>query len=50
MTPLGKKLVREITLRGITLWEEILRGDFDDNFAGDSVDKFCWDFDELRWG
>ena len=25
MTPLGNKLVGEITLRGITLWEEILR-------------------------
>ena len=23
---------------------------FDDNSAGDTVDKLCWRFDELRWG
>ena len=42
MTPLGNKLVGEITLRGITLWEEILRWGFDESSAGDSTDKLCW--------
>ena len=36
----GDKPGEEITLRGITLWEEILRWGFDENFAGDSVDMF----------
>ena len=58
MTQLGNKLVGEITPRGITLWEEILRWGFMRaplgismiNSAGDFVDKLCWGIDELRWG
>ena len=42
MTPLGNKLVGEITLRGITLGEEILRGGLNENSAGDTVDEICW--------
>ena len=42
MTPLGNKPDGEITLWGITLWEEMLRLNFNDNSVGDSVDKLCW--------
>ena len=47
----GDKPGEEITLRGITLGEEMLRWDFNDNSAGDPVDNPVGDFDdELRWG
>ena len=39
MTPLGNKLVEEITLQGITLWRRDTLLRFDDNSAGDTVDK-----------
>ena len=42
MTPLGNKLVGEITLRGVTLWGRDTSLRFDENSAGDAVDALCW--------
>ena len=42
MTLLGNRLDEEITLRGITLWGRDASLRFEDNSAGDSVDKLCW--------
>ena len=42
MTPLVNKLGEQVTLQGVTLWGK--RGTslrFDDNSAGDTVDKLC---------
>ena len=50
MTPLGSKLVEEITLRGITLWEEILRWGLMRTPLGIPLICYVGEFDELRWG
>ena len=42
MTPLGNKLVGEITLWGVLCGERDTSLRFDENSAGDSVDKLCW--------